>query len=166
MTIKFLRNKVVEVEPRQDGDLDVSWRLTDDLLRIEVRLVVEPPHLEITYADARFDRYIPPACKDATEKIKKVEGVSIGGGLRKTVAGLLGGEGSCNMLADAVLECCNAVILHFTRPRIEKGEGVTDPAQRIANARKNVKANPRLLRSCIVYQDDSPIMKELDLEGA
>ena len=38
MTLKFLRNKVVEVEPQNNGDLVVSWRLVDDLLWAEVRL--------------------------------------------------------------------------------------------------------------------------------
>ena len=39
MTLKFLRNKVVEVAPRPEGDLEVSWRLTDDLHRIEVHVL-------------------------------------------------------------------------------------------------------------------------------
>ena len=47
MTIRFLRNKVVEVEPKKDGSLAVSWRLTDDLLKAEISLRVQPPDLEI-----------------------------------------------------------------------------------------------------------------------
>lgn len=42
MTLKFLRNKVVEVEQGPDGNLAVSWRLTDDLTRAEIGLVVQP----------------------------------------------------------------------------------------------------------------------------
>ena len=45
MTLRFLRNKVVEVEPLPDGDLAVSWRLTDDLLKAEINLKVKPPEL-------------------------------------------------------------------------------------------------------------------------
>ena len=56
MTIRFLRNKVVEVEPLSDGSLAVSWRLTDDLLKAEVDLRVRPPHLEIVEAKARLER--------------------------------------------------------------------------------------------------------------
>ena len=163
MTLKFLRNKVVEVQPRPNGDLDVSWRLTDDLCKIEVRLTVQPPDLEILEASAKFDRYIPPSLKNGEEDIKKIEGVSIGSGLRKITAGILGGENGSSLLVDAVLESCNAVILFFTRPGIEMGEGVTDPDAKLAGVREMVKANPRLIRSCIAFQDDSPIMKGLDI---
>jgi hypothetical protein len=163
MTLKFLRNKVVEVELRADGDLAVSWRLTDDLTKIEVQLVVRPPDLEIVSADAHFDRYIPLSCKNASENIKKVEGVGIGGGLRKIVAGLLGGTDGCSLIVDAVLESANAVILYFTRPGIELGESVTDPDEKLAGVRQMVKSNPRLVRSCISFQDDSPIMKDMGL---
>lgn len=163
MTLKFLRNKVVEVEPRPDGDLAVSWRLTDDLLKVEVRLVIQPPELEIIKAEAWLERFPPLACQDATERIRKAEGVSIGSGLRKILAGLLGGPEGCSILLDAVLECCNAVILHFTRPGIEFGEAITDPEEKMAASRANIKANPRLIRSCIAFQDDSPIMQGLDL---
>ena len=163
MTLKFLRNKVVEVGPRPSGDLAVSWRLTDDLFKVEVRLIVEPPDLEIIQADAVFERYVPPSWRDASEKIKKIEGVSVGAGLRKITAGLLGGPDGCPMLVDAVLESCNAVILYFTRPGIEMGESITNPDEKAVALREMVKSNPRLIRSCISFQDDSPIMKELDI---
>ena len=163
MTLKFLRNKVVEVEPQADGDLMVSWRLTDDLLKVEVRLIVQPPELEIIKAEVWMERYPPRSCQDASERIKKIEGVSIGSGLRKILAGLLGGPDGSSLLLDAVLECCNAVILHFTRPGIEAGEAITDPEEKLAASRENIKANPRLIRSCIAFQDDSPLMKGLDL---
>jgi hypothetical protein len=161
MTLKFLRNKVVEVEPGADGELAVSWRLTDDLFKVEVRLTVQPPDLDIIEARAVFERYVPPSWQKASELIKKIEGVSVGGGLRKIIAGLLGGPEGCSLLVDAVLESCNAVILYFTRPGIEMGEGITDPEQKQIGLREMVKLNPRLIRSCIAFQDDSPIMKDL-----
>jgi hypothetical protein len=42
MTLNYLRNKVVEVEPLSDGTLKVSWRLTDDLFEAKVQLIIEP----------------------------------------------------------------------------------------------------------------------------
>jgi len=163
MTLKYLRNKVVEVEPRPDGNLTVSWRLTDDLLKAEVQLIVQPPELEIIKTEARLERYPPRSCREASERIKRVEGISIGSGLRKILAGLLGGADGCSILMDAVLECSNAVILHFTRPGIEAGENITDPDEKLAATREGIKSNPRLIRSCISFQDDSPIMKGLNL---
>lgn len=163
MTLKFLRNKVIEVEPQPDGNLKVSWRLTDDLLKADIQLIVQPPELEIMEATALLERYPPLSCREASSLIKKVEGVSIGSGLRKILAGLLGGTPGCSLLMDAVLECANAVILHFTRPGIEAGEAVTDPDQKLAGLRERLKANPRLVRSCISFQDESPIMEGLNL---
>jgi hypothetical protein len=163
MTLKFQRNKVVEVEPRADGNLMVSWRLTDDLLKAEVGLIIQIPELEIIKAEAWLERYPPKSCQEVLQRIKRVEGVSIGSGLRKILAGLLIGPEGSSLLLDAVLECCNAVILHFTRPGIEAGETITDPEQKLAATRENIRNNPRLLRSCIAFQDNSPIMQGLNL---
>ena len=162
MTIRFLRNKVVEVEPLSDGDLFVSWRLTDDLLKAEIELKVRPPDLEIVEANVRMERLPLKAWSSAPELIKKVEGVRVGPGLRKIVSGLLGGPEGCPVLVHAVLEASNAVILHFTRPGIQAGEKLEDETL-IAATRAMLKANPRLIRSCIAFQDDSPIMQGIDL---
>lgn len=75
MTIRFLRNKVVEVEPQAEGGLAVSWRLTDDLLNAEVNLKVQPPDLEIVEAEAKLGRLVSRAWSSAPELIKKIEGV-------------------------------------------------------------------------------------------
>jgi len=163
MTLRFLRNKVVEVETRPDGNLAVSWRLTDDLQKAEVNIVFQPPQLEILEAEAKMDRFVPPDCQSASELIKNIEGVSIGSGLRKIVAGLVGGENGCSLLEEAVLESANAVILNFTRPGIEFGESVPDDDEKLKLFQEMVKSSPRLIRSCISFQDDSPIMKGLNL---
>ena len=162
MTIRFLRNKVVVVEPLPDGDLGVSWRLTDDLLKAEIELRVRPPDLEIVEAKAKLERLPLKAWSSAPELIKKVEGVRVGPGLRKIVAGLLGGPEGCPVLVHAVLEATNAVILHFTRPGIQAGERLEGEIL-IAATREMLKFNPRLIRSCIAFQDDSPIMQGIDL---
>ena len=71
MTIRFLRNKVVEVSPRSDGSIAVSWRQTDDLLKAEVNITVQLPDLEIVEASAVLDRLVPQAWSNAGEIIKK-----------------------------------------------------------------------------------------------
>jgi hypothetical protein len=160
MTIRFLRNKVVEVQPQPDGSLAVSWRLTDDLLKAEVNLRIQPPDLEIVEAEAKLDRLVPRAWSSAPGLIKKIEGVRIGSGLRKIVGGLLGGPQGCPVLAQAVLESSNAVILHFTRPVLQAGENLADDDE-LTFLRDMIKNNPRLVRSCVAFQDDSPIMQGL-----
>lgn len=163
MIQRFLRNKVVEVEPRPDGTLEVSWRLTDDLLKAEVRVVVQLPDMEILEADADLGRFLPQGGENASELIKKIEGINIGGGLRKIVAGLLGGPEGCPILVNAVLESANAVILHFTRPGLHLSEAITDPKEKKEGFQLMLQSNPRLVRSCIAFQDDSPLMEGLNL---
>ena len=159
MTIRFLRNKVVEVNPLPDGSLLVSWRLTDDLLKAEVNLKVQPPELEIVEAQAGLERLVPKNWSAAPELIKKIEGVRVGAGLRKIVQGLLGGPTGCSVLVQAVLESANAVILHFTRPVLQVGESL-EGDEKLANLKEMIRNNPRLIRSCVAFQDDSPIMQD------
>jgi hypothetical protein len=161
MNLRFLRNKVVEVEPLTDGSLAVSWRLTDDLLKAEVNLKVQPPDLEIVEAEAKLQRLVPESWRSAPEFIKKVEGIRIGSGLRKIVRGILGGEKGCPLLVHAVLESSNAVILNFTRPGVQMLEGLTDE-EKLSLTREMLKSNPRLIHSCVAFQDDSPIMQGID----
>ncbi len=164
MVLRFLRNKVVEVEPVADGQLLVTWKLTDDLLEAGMQVKVQPPDLEITEASADIKRCPHRECVAAPDLMEKVEGVRIGSGLRKIVRGLLEGPDGCPVLSAGVLECCNAVILHFTRPGIQAGDGLKlSEEESIARSRENLKNNPRLVRSCIAFADDSPIMQGLDL---
>jgi len=158
MTLRFLRNKVVEVEAQADGDVLVSWRLTDDLLKVDLELRIQPPDLEIVEAVAHFSRLVPREWENAPELIKRIEGVRVGSGLRKIVEGILGGPKGCPVLVFGVLESCNALILHYTRPGIESREGI-GIEEKIAAIRENLKRNPRLIRSCIAFQDDSPFLK-------
>jgi hypothetical protein len=160
MILRFLRNKVVEVEPQADGSMAVSWRLTDDLLMAEVKIRVQLPDLEIFEATATMDRLVPGAWSAAPQLIKKIEGVRIGAGLRKIIHGLLGGPKGCSVLAQAVLESANAVILHFTRPGLQAGE-LLDDDNKLAFLREMIEQNPRLVRSCVAFQDGSPIMQGL-----
>ena len=163
MTIRFLRNKAVEVSPQADGNIAVSWRLTDDLLKAEVNITVQPPDLEIVEATAELNRLMPQAWPNAAELIKKVEGVRVGGGLRKIAQGLLGGPNGCPVLVNAVLESANAIILHFTRSVLQALESL-EGDEMLADLKEMVKNNPRLVRSCVAFQDDSPIMQGLDSE--
>ncbi len=160
MIFRFLRNKVVEVEPQTDGAMAVSWRLADDLHMAEVIIKVQLPDLEIIEASATLGRLVPGAWSAAPQLIKKIEGVRIGAGLRKIVQGLLGGPQGCSVLEQAVLESANAVILHFTRPGLQAGE-LLDDDEKLAFLREMIKQNPRLVRSCVAFQDDSPIMQGL-----
>ena len=68
----------------------------------------------------------------------------------------------CEELAEGVLECCNAVILHFTVPQIQENEKGTEE-ERKKKFQAMLKFNPRLARSCIAFAEDSPLMEGLNL---
>jgi hypothetical protein len=61
-------------------------------------------------------------------------------------------------MTNAVLESCNAVILHFTRYTLQPGDDFDDDAK-IESAKATLKANPRMAGSCVVFAADSPVMQ-------
>ena len=160
MTLTFMRNKVVEVESLSEGMLSVSWRLVDSLTEAEIRLKFQLPDLEIKEAEARLERFPHPECSEAPKLIQKVVGVRVGPGLRKIVQGVMGGSAGCAELTEGVLECCNAVILHFTVPQIQANEKGTEEERRM-RYQAMLRLNPRLVRSCVAFADDSPLMEGL-----
>ena len=162
MTLSFMRNKVVEVEPLQENFISVKWRLVDNLIETEMKMKVRLPDLEITEAEARMERFPHLECVEAQRLMQNVLGVRVGSGLRKIVEGLIGGPSGCSELAEGVLECCNAVILHFTVPQIQANEKGSEE-DRKRGFQVMLKYNPRLVRSCIAFADDSPLMQGLEL---
>jgi len=161
MTVPFMRNKVVEVEPLADGNLSVLWRLTDTLTEIELGTTFRIPDLEIVAAEARIRRSPHPECVQASGLVQKVVGVRVGPGVRKIVQGLLGGESGCKEWAEGILESCNAVILHFTVPQIQENEKGTEE-ERKKKFQAMLRFNPRLVRSCVAFADDSPLMEGIN----
>jgi hypothetical protein len=162
MTLSFTRNKIVEVEPLSENLLGIGWRLTDSLMEAEIRMKDRLPGLEITEVNARMERCPHPECSSSPGLIQKVVGVRVGPGLRKIVQGLIGGSSGCAELTEGVLECCNAVILHFTVPQIQANERGTEEERRKRN-QEMLRFNPRLVRSCVAFADDSPLMQGLNL---
>ena len=162
MTLEFMRNKVVEVEPIDDRGLSVHWRLKDSMLEAGILIKVRVPDLEIVEAEARVDRSPHEQCASAPELVKRIVGVRVSQGLRKIVRGLIGGASGCSELTEGVLECCTAVILHYTVPQIRIGERLTEE-QLLEARRALLESNPRMAGSCIAFAPDSPLMQELGL---
>ncbi len=69
MTLKFLRNKTVEVEPLAPNELKVVWRLSDDLTKLDIRIKVQIPSMEILEAKVESSGYLPKGCRKATENL-------------------------------------------------------------------------------------------------
>ncbi len=160
MILSFLRNKVMDVSQEKDGSLRVSWRLTDNFWDAGLEMVVTLPDLEIRAASGTIRRSPYNQCGSAPELLSRVVGVRVGAGLRKIVEGLVGGPSGCPELAEGVLECCNAVILHFTVPQLQATEKGTEEQKR-ESFQTMLRLNPRLVRSCVAFAEDSPLMQGL-----
>ncbi len=72
----------------------------------------------------------------------------------------MAGPSGCPELAEGVLECCNSVILHFTVPQLQAAEVGTEEEKR-ERFQAMLRFNPRLVRSCVAFADDSPLMEGL-----
>ena len=162
MTLSFIRNKVVEVEPLADGSLSISWRLVDSLTEMQMAVKIRPPDLEIIEANARVIRSPHGECASVPDSLQKIVGVRVGPGLRKIAHGLMGGTAGCAELLEGVLECANAAILHFTVPQIQVNAKGTEE-ERKRRYQEMLRFNPRLVRSCVAFADDSPLMQGLNL---
>jgi len=134
----------------------------DSLIEAEIQMKVRLPDLEIIDVEARMKRFPHLECIQAQGLIQKGVGVRVGSGLHKIIQGLMGGPHGCAELTEGVLECCNAVILHFTVPQIQAIEKGSEE-ERKKGFQTMLKYNPRLVRSCIAFAEDSPIMEGLNL---
>ncbi len=87
MSLTFMRNKVVNVEPLSERMLAVSWRVVDTLMESEIHLKIRLPDLEIEGAEARMERCPHPECTAASGLMEKALGVRVGPGIQKIVYG-------------------------------------------------------------------------------
>jgi hypothetical protein len=163
MTLAYIRNKVVAVEPMEEGNLLITWRLVDSLTEAEIRMKVRLPDLEITEARSRLERSPHPECAAALDSVQKVVGVRVGPGLRKIVHGLMRGSAGCAELIEGILECANAAILHFTVPQVEANAKGSEEERR-KRYQDMLRFNPRLARSCIAFADDSPLLEGMNVK--
>ncbi|MGQ9857918.1 MAG: DUF2889 domain-containing protein [Thermodesulfobacteriota bacterium] len=160
MILSFMRTKVVDVSLGEGGSVRVRWHVSDTWLEALLELEFGVPDLEILEVTGQIQRAPYQECQRAGELLPKILGVRVGPGLRKIVGGLLGGEAGCTELAEGVLEACNALIIHFTVPRLRViEEGQED--EKVERLREMLRLNPRLRGSCVAFRDGSPLVEGL-----
>jgi hypothetical protein len=153
----FSRNKSTSVE-QVDGTLVKAWcRLQDTLTDAFVEITVELPDLELT--DIRVEIYrghenIP---SDASESLRKAKGARIGPGVVKILKGLVGDREDLDELLTMVDECCQGVILSFTKDELGKAPEDEREAKRFYA--KLLEENVRLYNSCVAFAPDSPLVE-------
>lgn len=156
----FSRNNSITVEQPDKETLVSSCRLQDTLMDLLVVIRVKTPDLEITDIQADIRRSSEPEIPDIHKTLKKVIGVRVGPGIKKIVKGLIGKSATEKKLVFMIGECCNGIILSFTKQVLS-----TAPDNReeekvfFANMVKN---SPRLYNSCAALSSESPIMEGVE----
>ncbi len=127
-----------------------------------VEILVKSPDLEIVEVRGQVRRSGEGDRADISPDLQQVLGARVGPGIKKIIRGLIASGPMRETLSNLLDECCNGVILSFTRdvlvlaPRDRAGEKDFFSSM--------VRANPRLYNSCAALSADSPLMADLVLE--
>jgi len=156
----FSRIRSTFVEQVAENKLCAVSQLTDTVTEAMAEIVVRTPELEIVDTKATIVRatFRPPT--DAAELAARVRGVRIGPGMKKIIRGLIGDTQETRQLAFMIEECCNAVILSFTKdvllqtPEDKRGEKDF--------YRNMVKENIRLYNRCAAFAPGSPLVEGIE----
>jgi hypothetical protein len=100
------------------------------------------------------------ACDNAIPLLEKAIGLRVGSGLTKLVDSLVGESQGCMVVANLLFEACDAVILSFTAQQMAMTDQMElDDEQRAEGLVQMVQMNPRLLNSCIAFDENGPLLK-------
>jgi len=158
MTLCFSRNKHMSVLPIGDDRFRVTNRLDDAFFSAEVEIEVTIPDLEVVAAKGEFLRSFNHECKAAQALFENVVGVRVGSGLSKALSNLMGEQQGCQIMADLVFEACDGIILSLTAQQMAMAEAL-DEEDRAQGLLQMVQMNPRLLNSCIAFDENGPMLK-------
>jgi hypothetical protein len=159
----FSRNRCTRVEQIDERTVRSSCVLQDTLTDALVEVTAKIPDLEITGITGevrRGEEMVHPA---AFELLGKALGVRIGPGMVKIINGLIGNEEGLAELVFMVEECCQAVILSFTKNELAKAPREEMEAREFYA--RLVRENTRLYKSCIAFAPDSPLVQGMELPG-
>ncbi|UCD58624.1 MAG: DUF2889 domain-containing protein [Candidatus Hydrogenedentota bacterium] len=158
MVLCYTRNKHASVLPLGDNKFRVTNRFEDTHFAAQVEIEVTLPELEITSVRGGFERCFNKECEKVESLIDKAVGLRVGSGLTKLLDSLIGGAQGCPVLATLVFEACDAVILSLTAEQMAMADTL-DEEQREEGLVQMVQMNPRLLNSCIAFDENGPLLK-------
>ena len=157
----FSRKRCTGVEQMDERTVRASCYLQDHLMEAWVEIRVKLPDLEITGAVGKIMRSVRRENINVDESLRNAVGIRIGPGLRKILRGVMGKSETHKQLTFMVEECCNGVILAFTKdvllqvPKDQRAEKEYY-AQRL-------KANPRLYNNCAALSPGSPLVEGIEM---
>ncbi len=156
----FSRNNATTVEQLNENTLISSCRLQDTLMDLLVVIQVKTPDLEITNIHSEIRRSSEAEIPGIQDTLQKVTGVRVGPGIKKIVKGLIGKSRTERKLVYMIGECCNGIILSFTKQVLCKAP--EDREKEKAFFADMVKNSPRLYNSCAALSADSPLMEGIE----
>jgi len=156
----FSRNRRTSVEQLDDTTMRSCCRLQDSLTDARVEITVKLPDLEITDVEGNIHRSHGKIDHKVERSLRQVKGVRIGPGMKKIIKGLLGESRIEKQLGFMVEECCDGIILTFTRDVVKKAprEGLKE----IKFFEEMVRNNPRLYNSCAALAPGSPLVNGIE----
>ena len=161
-TLVFSRNRCTSVEQIDEHSIKSRCRLQDTTMDALVEITVKLPDLEIAWVRAEVGRSLRKECFEDLEALQRVVGVRIGPGLRKIIKGLVAGTIDCGQLVFMIEECCQAVILSFTKEQLKIRP--SDLEEATAYNHDMVEKNIQLYNRCAAFAKGSTLVEGLEPE--
>jgi hypothetical protein len=156
----FSRNNATTVEQLTEEIMVSSCRLQDTFTDLLVEIHVKSPDLEITKIRGEIRRGPEAESPHLHDTLQKVIGVRVGPGIKKIVRGLMGDSETEKKMVFMIGECCNGIILSFTKQVLSKAPKEKEKERDFFA--DMVKNSPRLYNSCAALSSESPLMKGVD----
>jgi len=156
----FSRNRCSSVEQIDEETVRSSCHLQDTLTEASVEIMVRLPDLEITGVDGEINRSVSKAEVDVIQSLQKVVGIRVGPGMKKIIKGLIGQSPAEKQLGFMVEECCDGVILTFTKDVLLNAP--KDKLKEREYFENMVRSNPRLYNSCAALAPGSPLVEGIE----
>lgn len=158
----FSRNRCTSIEQVDDQTIRSTCRIQDTLMDAWVEILVKLPDLEIIQTKGEIRRPQKEKRGAELEDLHRLTGSRVGPGIKKIISSAIEHSPYAEQVANLLDECCNGVILSFTRDVLAQV-----PKDKLAEKEfftKMVKDNPRLYNSCAALSPDSPLMEGLELD--
>jgi hypothetical protein len=156
----FSRNRCTSVGQMDEKTMRSSCRLQDTLTDALVEVIVKIPDLEVMDVSGEIRRSVGDEEINVVEALKKVVGIRVGPGMKKIIKGLMGESEIERQLAFMVEECCEAVILTFTKDVLLHAP--KDKLKEREFFENMVRSNPRLYNSCAALAPGSPLVEGIE----
>ena len=153
----FCRNRCISVEQIDEQSMRSSCRLQDTLTDAVVEVIVKIPDLEVMDVSGKIRRSVGEEEINVVEALRKVIGIRVGPGMKKIIKGLIGDSKTEKQLGFMVEECCDGVILTFTKDVLLHAP--KDKLKEREYFKNMVRSNPRMYNSCAALAPGSPLVE-------